>query len=112
MAKFKIEYYYVQERTEEVEARHYDEALKKFREEHGFAGVKSVKYVYEGKEKPKEWYCIWWNGNTWKSKIVLAHNEDEIRYNIRDTLDYAVYNFDCCLNTPEKIEGLHRCIWD
>ena len=42
----------------------------------------------------------------------MAHNRDEIIYNIKDSLDYAVYNFCCCPNNKSAIEGLHRDTWD
>lgn len=109
MSKFKINYYYIDTREEMIEAKHDSQAVEIFRKEHEYAGIKSVKYVYEGNEEPKEWYCSWWNGNSWGSKVVLAHNEEEIRYNIKDTLDYNVYDFMCCLNTPEEREKLFRC---
>lgn len=112
MSKFLIEYYRTTTLTEEIEARHDSEAVNKFREEHEYAGIKSVKYVYEGNKEPTEWYCNWWNGNSWKSKVVMAHNEEEIRYNIRDSLDYNVYDFRCCPNNPKSIDGLMRDKWD
>lgn len=112
MSKFKIEYYYINIREEEIEAKYDSEAIERFREEHEHEGIKSVKYVYEGDEEPKEWYCMWWNGNSWNHKIIIAHNRDEIYYNIKDTLDWNVYNFCCCINEPKAIEGLHRDTWD
>ncbi|MBR1984105.1 MAG: hypothetical protein IKA31_00015 [Clostridia bacterium] len=56
MSKFKIEYYNLRTSEEIIEAKHDDEAVKKFREEHEYAGIKSVKYVYEGNEELSEWY--------------------------------------------------------
>lgn len=112
MNKFEIEYYTVNTNKEIIEAIHDSQAVEKFRQEHEYAGIKSVKYIYEGNEEPTEWYCMWWNGNSWKSKVVLAHNRDEIRYNIKDSLDYAIYNFSCCPNNKSAIEGLHRDTWD
>lgn len=113
MSKFEIEYYRLHTGSEIIEAKHDSEALDKFREEHGqYYGVRSVKYVYEGDEEPTEWYCDWWNGRSWNSKVVLAHNEDEIRYNIKETLDYNVYDFRCCPNNEKAIDGLMRCKWD
>ena len=112
MNKFEIEYYTVNTNKEIIEAIHDSQAVEKFRQEHEYAGIKSVKYVYEGNEEPTEWYCMWWNGNSWNSKVVLAHNRDEILYNIKDSLDYAVYNFSCCLNNNSLINALHRDTWD
>ena len=112
MSKFQIEYYRIDTSTEEIEARHDSEAIKKFRENNGYAGIKSVRYIYEGDEELTEWYCNWWNGYDWKSKVVMAHNEEEITYNIKPTLDFAVYDFRCCKNTPECIDALMCSKWD
>ena len=108
MSKFKIKYYQVKEASVEIEARNDNEALCSFREKHQFAGIESIEYIPTGNEDLKEWYCSWWNGYTWKSKVVTAHNRDEIYYNIKNKLDYAVYEFDCCLNTPKAIDALFR----
>lgn len=112
MSKFEIEYYTLNVSKETIEAKHDGEAVYKFRNDHEYAGIKSVKYVYEGKEEPTEWYCMWWNGHSWKSKVVMAHNRDEINYNIRESLDCNVYSFSCCPNNEKAIEGLHRDTWD
>ena len=112
MKKFKIKYTRLLRDEIEVEAMHDLNAIEEFREEHPYCNIDSVEYVYQGDEDLKEFYCIWWNGNSWKSKIVKAHDQDEINYNIKEKLDHSVYNFQCCLNTKEAIEGLHRCIWD
>ena len=112
MSKFEIEYYTINTNKVEIEARHDSEAVDKFRKEYEWAGIKTVKYVYEGNEEPTEWYCNWWNGHDWKSKVVIAHNEEEIRYNIKNTLDFAVYDFRCCPNTEKAIDGLMRSKWD
>ena len=112
MNKFEIEYYTVNTNKEIIEAIHDSQAVEKFRQEHEYAGIKSVKYVYEGNDEPTEWYCNWWNGRSWNSKVVLAHNEDEIRYNIKETLDYNVYDFRCCHNNEKAIDALMRCKWD
>lgn len=112
MNKFEIEYYTINTNKKIIEAIHDSQAVEKFRQEHEYAGIKSVKYVYEGNEEPTEWYCMWWNGNSWKSKVVLAHNRDEIRYNIQDSLDHSVYDFCCCPNNKSAIEEMHRDTWD
>lgn len=112
MSKFEVSYINLSSYTAKIEAKHINEAIEKFREKNKYSAIKTVTYIYEGKEEPQEWYCIWWNGNSWESKIVLAHNEEEIIYNIKEELDYAVYDFRCCLNNPDSIEGVHRSIWD
>lgn len=108
MSKFEIEYYKTFTKTTEIEAQNDDEAIKNFREINKLEGIKSIKYIYEGNEEPKGWFCEWWNGNSWKNKVIIAHDKEEIIYNIKNSLDYAVYYFRCCLNTPEAKEGLMR----
>jgi len=112
MSKFKIKYINLSSYNSQIEAKHIDEAIEKFREKNKYCAIESVEYIYEGKEEPQEWYCIWWNGNSWESKVVIAHDEYEIKYNIKASLDYSVYRFMCCLNRPECIERVHRSIWD
>ena len=112
MSKFEINYTNFSMYKAKVEANNIYEAIDKFKEKNVCCAINSVKYIYEGKEEPQEWYCIWWNGNSWNSKVVMAHNREEVIYNIKEKLDYAVYDFKCCLNKPESIEGIHRSIWD
>ena len=112
MHKFKIEYAEIVTKVEEIEALSDYHALEIFRERKPLPAIASVKYVYEGAEELKEYYCRWWNGNTWKSKVVLAHNKEEVEFNIKETLDYCVYEFRCCLNTSEATDSLIRSLID
>lgn len=96
----------------DVEAKDIYDAIRNFRMKNSHDAINKIEYVYEGDEPLQDWYCIWWNENTWKSKIVKAHCEDEIIYNIKDSLDYCVYNFLCCKNDSKSIDSLHRSIWD
>lgn len=71
------------------------------------AELKKCRYIYEGNEPLKEWYCTWWNGSYWQSKVVLAHDRQEIEDNIRDTLSFCVDDFDFCENNPEAIHKMY-----
>ena len=95
-------------REEEIEARSEFSAIEEFRKDNKHCAILDVKYVYTGDEEPKEWYCQWWNGSSWQSKIVIAHDCEEIMCNIRKEIPGSVYDFDCCLNTPESIDGFMR----
>ena len=112
MDKFEITYIPHYQKTVEVEARSVDDAIEKFREEYGqYSAIGSVKYIYEGNEELKEFYCHWWDGNNWHDKVVQAHNEKEVRFNIVNTLGYHEEMY-ICPNTPKHISSLFRMIFD
>lgn len=111
MSKYKITYS-ITGNTALVEAKYKDDAIQNFIKANPNCKIDKCQYVYEGQEKLKEFYCIWWNGNGWENRVVLAHNEQEIEDNIKATLDYAVYDFHCCENTSKAIDSVHRSIWD
>lgn len=110
--RYKIEYSLTTFRSKEILANNEYEALKIFREDQAFCQVNNIKYIYDESSPLQEWYCIWWNGISWKSKIIEAHDKEEIECNIKDKLDNTVFDFHCCPNNKKAIDSVHRCIWD
>lgn len=111
--KFKIKYYRIEEIEEEIEEDSIVESqiVNNFRERHGdFVAIKEIKYIPPEGAELKEFYCLWLDMfENWKSKVVKAHDEIEIKFNLPEAKNFDFY---CCLNNPKAKESLYRSIWD
>ena len=113
MDKFEITYIPHYQKTVEVKARDKEDAVKRFREVYGqHCAIDSVKYIYDGNEELKEYYCYWCDiNNNWHDRVVQAHNEKEVRLNVVNTLGQYKELY-ICPNTPKHISDLFRIMFD